>query len=367
MRDNTDNYRTLFLNGAALADVRAPVEYEKGAFPGVANLPLMNDAERHRVGICFRQSGQNAAIALGNKLVSGQKKSERIAAWRAFAQANPDGYLYCFRGGLRSQTAQEWLKVDAGIDYPRVIGGYKAMRHFLLCTMEQAIHECRFIVLGGMTGTGKTDVLAGLPNSLDLEAHAHHRGSSFGRHVGIQPAQISFENAVSIDILRKRAAGHPVLVLEDESRLIGRCSLPVPLYQCMQSSSMVWLEDDLDNRIQRILRDYVIDLRAEFVSFYGEAQGGALFAVRLRQSLDKLVKRLGGERHQRVATLMDLALGGQERTGDPGLHRDWIRVLLTEYYDPMYRYQRELKSSRIIFSGRQQDVSDYLLTLKVHQ
>lgn len=356
MRDDTDNYRQLFLDDVAMMDVRAPIEFTKGAFATAVNVPLMDDLERHKVGICFKHSGQEAAIALGNRLVSGENKSVRMASWTTFAQANPDGYLYCFRGGLRSQTVQEWLKSEAGIVYPRVMGGYKAMRDFLLRTTEQALAECRFVVVGGMTGAGKTDVLKQLANSLDLEAHAYHRGSSFGRHVGAQPAQIDFENSLAVDILKKRHAGHDVLILEDESRVIGRCNLPIALYQHMQVCPMIWLEDSLRNRVQRILRDYVVDLCAEFVDVYGQELGFVLFAERLRKNLTNLIKRLGGERHQRLLRLMDVGLAEQERTGNVELHRNWIMGLLTEYYDPMYRYQRDLKSSRIAYAGDQQSV-----------
>src|SRR3546814_8845970 len=121
------------------------------------------------------------------QLVSGQVKARRVAAWAEFARAHPDGYLYCFRGGLRSQISQAWLKDEAGIEYPRVIGGYKAMRGFLLQTIEDAIAQCGFVEVGGMTGTGKTDLLRQLGNSLDLAHHAHHRGSSIGKHVTGQP------------------------------------------------------------------------------------------------------------------------------------------------------------------------------------
>ena len=90
---------------------------------------------------------------------------------------------------------------EAGIDYPRVVGGYKAMRTFLIDTTEQAMAQCRFVVLGGYTGIGKTEVLAQLPSALDLEGHANHRGSSFGRHATPQPGQIDFDNRLAIDIL----------------------------------------------------------------------------------------------------------------------------------------------------------------------
>jgi len=341
-------------------DVRAPIEFQKGAFPHAVNLPLMNDEERHEVGVCYKRHGQDAAFALGHKLVSGNIRAERVAAWAQFAQAHPGGYLYCFRGGQRSRIAQEWLSEELGFRYPRVLGGYKAMRTYLIETIEQAVAECDITVLGGMTGTGKTEVLHQLDNSLDLEAYAHHRGSSFGSHAHAQPSQIDFENRLAIEILRKRHLGHSALVVEDESRIIGSRNLPLSLYQNMQSRPMVWLEDTLSNRIERILKDYVIDLRAEYVAMFGPDQGPNKYALRLRQNLDNIMRRLGGERHQRLAATMDAALEEQARSGSCERHREWIAGLLVHYYDPMYVYQRERKSSRIVFTGHHQDVVDYL-------
>ncbi len=360
MRPNSAHYRDIFLHDLPLMDVRAPVEYTKGAFPHTVNLPLMNDLERQKVGTSYKQHGQDAAIELGHQLVRGQLKAERIEAWAAFARANPDGYLYCFRGGLRSQITQQWLKEEAGIDYPRVIGGYKALRNFLIDTTEAAVAECDFVIVGGMTGTGKTEVLAQLDNAVDLERHANHRGSSFGKHATPQPGQIDFENLLAIDLLKKRAAGMQQFVLEDESRLIGICSLPLPLHHGMQQYPLVWLEDSLEGRVERILGDYVIDLSAEFIALHGEEQGFVAFAERLQQSLKNIVKRLGGERYQRLAAIMDEALVEQQRSGAVDLHRGWIEGLLGEYYDPMYAYQRESKAVRIEFSGDQQAVVEYL-------
>ena len=360
MRDNTSDYRQLFLDDVPMMDARAPVEFAKGAFPGVVNLPLMDDGERQKVGTCYKQHGQQAAIELGQRLVDGALKAQRIEAWAAFAKANPEGYLYCFRGGLRSQIVQQWLKSEAGIDYPRVIGGYKAMRGFLIDSTEQALAQCRFILVGGMTGTGKTEVLAQLGNSLDLEGHANHRGSSFGKRATAQPGQIDFENALAIDILKKRAAGQEQFVLEDESRIIGKCALPLELYQGMQHFPLVWLEDSLAGRVERILKDYVIDLSAEFIALQGAEEGFKAFAERLQQSLANIVKRLGGERYQRLAAIMDQALLEQENQGTVDLHRAWIEALLVEYYDPMYTFQRESKAGRIEFVGEQAAVVEFL-------
>ncbi|MBC9252376.1 tRNA 2-selenouridine(34) synthase MnmH [Pseudomonas alcaligenes] len=359
MRDNTADYRQLFLADVPMMDMRAPVEFAKGAFPATVNLPLMTDIERQKVGTCYKQKGQQAAIELGHQLVSGQTKAERIEAWAAFAKANPNGYLYCFRGGLRSQIVQQWL-AEAGIDYPRVLGGYKAMRGFLLETTQQAVAQCDFVSVGGMTGTGKTEVLAALDNALDLEGHANHRGSSFGKRATGQPAQIDFENRLAIDLLKKRAAGHRQFVLEDEGRIVGSCTVPLELYQGMQRYPLVWLEDSFANRVERILRDYVTGLCAEFVALHGAEQGFVLFAERLQQSMANILKRLGGERYQRLSAILAEALAEQQRSGAVDLHRAWIEGLLSEYYDPMYAYQRDSKSSRIEFAGDRTAVLEYL-------
>lgn len=359
MRDDCTDYRQLFLDDAPMMDMRAPVEFTKGAFPGVVNLPLMTDQERQKVGTCFKQQGQAAAITLGHQLVGGAVKQTRMEAWAAFAKSHPDGYLYCFRGGLRSQIVQQWLK-EAGIDYPRVKGGYKALRTFLLETTQQAVDQCNFVLVGGLTGTGKTDVLLQLDNLLDLEGHANHRGSSFGKRATGQPMQIDFENALAIDLLKKRDRGIEQFVLEDEGRLVGICSVPLALYQGMQKYPLVWLEDSFGNRVERILRDYVINLCAEFTALHGEERGPQLFAERMRQSMVNIRKRLGGERFQRLATLLEQALEEQLRSGAVDLHRAWIEGLLNEYYDPMYAYQRDAKAERIEFAGDGVEVREYL-------
>jgi tRNA 2-selenouridine synthase len=360
MRDNSANLREIFLNDIPLMDVRAPVEFDKGAFAHAINLPLMNDDERQRVGTSYKQQGQQAAIELGHRLVSGDIKQARIEAWAAFAKAHPDGYLYCFRGGLRSQITQQWLRDEADVPYPRVLGGYKAMRSYLLEVTEDAVTQCDFVVLGGLTGCGKTEVLDQLGNALDLEGHANHRGSSFGKHASGQPAQISFENQLSVDILKKRAQGIAQFVLEDEGRAIGSRAVPLSLHRRMQQAPLVWLQDSVENRVGRILKDYVIDLCAEFITLHGLEQGFERFAERLRQSLASIVKRLGGERYQRLAASMDAALLEQQRSGQVDEHRQWISGLLSEYYDPMYAYQRDSKAPRIEFAGDRAAVVAYL-------
>ncbi|MFP4592425.1 MAG: tRNA 2-selenouridine(34) synthase MnmH [bacterium] len=360
MRDNISDFQRLFLSDVPLLDVRAPVEFERGAFPGAVNLPLMDDDERHRVGLCYKEQGQDAAIVLGHQLVSGDRKAQRIAAWARFAQAHPDGYLYCFRGGLRSQLVQQWLRDGAGIDYPRVIGGYKAMRTFLIETADAATREGAFLMLGGLTGSGKTDVLADLDAAVDLEGLARHRGSSFGRRATAQPSQVDFENVLSIQFLRQRSAGVRTLVLEDEGRFIGSRDLPLALFERMQTSPLVWLEVPFEERVERVLRDYVQGLSAEFCAVQGPAAGFDAYAARLRDALAGIARRLGSERYASLSGLLEQALARQAENGEVDLHRAWIVELLQHYYDPMYDYQRDKRESRVVFRGNRDAVTAYL-------
>ena len=90
----------------------------------------------------------------------------------------------------------------------------------------------------------------------------------------------------------------------------------------------------------------MVDLCAEFIDVHGD-DGFALFSERLLASLNNVQKRLGSERHRRMLVLMEDALAEQARSGTVDLHRGWIEGLLSEYYDPMYAFQREKKDARM--------------------
>lgn len=357
----TDDYLSLFLADTPMIDTRAPVEFAKGAFPGAVNLPLMTDDERAEVGTCYKKHGQEAAIELGHRLVQGQVKAARVEAWVDFARDNPAGYLYCFRGGLRSQICQQWLH-EADCDYPRIVGGYKAMRGFLIDQLAFLCEQHPLVILAGQTGAAKTELLNKLPQSVDLEGRANHRGSSFGRRVDGQPSQIDFENRVAIDLLRchHRDKTRPI-VLEDESHLIGRCVLPAPLKDAMACAPVVVLDVDMEARVEHSFTNYILRKQTEWQDYVGAEAGFERFEEDLRASLGRIRKRLGGLRYAQLSEQLEQALAAHRR-GDPHLHRLWIRALLEDYYDPMYNYQLNKKAERIIFRGTPQEVREYLTT-----
>ncbi len=358
-RSDSQDYHRIFLNDTPLLDVRSPIEFSKGAFPTACNIPLMSDAEREQVGICYKHAGQEAAIALGHRLVSGETKANRLQKWQDFTQKNPTGYLYCFRGGLRSRTVQEWLR-QAGCDYPLVVGGYKAMRRFLL---EQLEVTAPLLRLAGQTGSGKTELLQqliqeGYPG-IDLEKLANHRGSAFGRNPDDhQPTPINFENALAIDWLKVRHAylTHPrPILIEDEGRAIGRLAQPLAFYNHFRQQPVVVLTAPFAERVDRILDEYVQQQRLVFQRLYGE-HGSQHHRDFMLTALDRIRKRLGGVCHQQIRNCM---LQAFESNSDI-LHRQWIETLLKAYYDPMYDYQLRQKKDQIVFSGNAGEVREFL-------
>ena len=352
-RANSSDFRAIISDKSPLMDVRAPIEFDKGAFNLSINHPLMNNDERAKVGLCYKNNGQAAAITLGNALVSGQSKATRLAQWQDFARENPQGYLYCFRGGLRSQTVQRWLK-ESGVNYPLLIGGYKALRQFLLNELEQlALHP--LTILAGNTGCGKTPFLAHCANSLDLEGAAGHRGSSFGGFVTPQSSQINFENNLAEQYITGNFSLEQTLILEDESRLIGSVHLPESLRQAMILAPIVVIEESLDYRLEHIYQEYIINMTAQYQEKHGVEQGFIAFSQYLEQGLFKIRKRLGTQRYGQLKTIQSTALthqrNSQQQNGQLHYHLDWLKPLLSEYYDPMYQYQLGLKAERVIFRG----------------
>lgn len=356
------DYRQLFLQHTSLLDVRAPVEFQAGAFPDTTNLPLLTDEERHLIGIRYKNNGQDAAVALGKELIDGAPKHERVAAWKNHIEEHPNGVLYCFRGGMRSKISQQWIAEETGVAYPRIKGGYKALRNFLLDELDLASKEIHPIILGGRTGSGKTIVLQQLKNRLDLEGLAWHRGSAFGRHATPQPTQIDFENDLSIQLLRHRAAGNPQLIIEDEGKAIGSRHLPISLYERMCVSPLVLLEVSIEERINNSVEEYVTAALTEYQTLHGEQSGFDMWAAYATDSLGRIQKRLGGVDYRAMNNKLQSAIHTLRNTGDAASHAGWIKDLLTDYYDPMYDYQIKNKQERIIFRGNKEQVLNYLST-----
>lgn len=359
MANDYADYQQVFLSDAPLLDVRAPVEFQQGDFPAAVNLPLMNDAEREAVGICYKQRGQQAALELGHSLVHGEERQRRLELWRQFCRNHPNGYIYCLRGGLRSHIVQQWLK-ESGVDYPLIVGGYKALRRYLM-QVNQEIAAMPMHVVAGNTGSGKTILINELEQGIDLEGAARHRGSSFGKTLQGQSCQVDFEHRLAIALLKKRRYGIERWVIEDEGKIIGSNHVPLEIYQTMTESPIVVIDDPFETRLARLKFEYIEHMSDSFKTHYGEESGWIKFSDYLKQGLFAIRKRLGLERYQQLDAAMDNALRQQQAGGGNDGHFAWLAPLLVEYYDPMYTYQLQKKAERIVFKGDYEQVKAFLI------
>ncbi|AIR63345.1 tRNA 2-selenouridine synthase [Cedecea neteri] len=357
-RPNTQDYDRLLLNDIPLIDVRAPVEFAQGSMPAAHNLPLMLDDERAQVGTCYKQQGQQAAVDLGHRLVSGERKASRIERWLESCRQQPEGYLCCARGGMRSHIVQQWLR-ENGLEYPLVTGGYKALRQHAMQVIDTR-SQWPMIIVSGNTGCGKTILIRSLPTGVDLEGLAHHRGSSFGRTIVAQPSQASFENNLAVTLLKISPTEPKKLVVEDEGRMIGSRHIPEAFREQMLRSPIVAIDDPFELRLERLKNEYFRQMSEAFLSVSEEDTAWRDYAEYLHHGLFAIRRRLGMERFQQFTARLDEALLTQRKTGSCEGHLAWLSPLLKEYYDPMYRYQLSQKADQIVFRGDYQQVEAWL-------
>lgn len=352
----------LFLARTPFLDVRAPIEFAAGSAPGAVNLPLLNDNERAAVGIEYKERGQESAIALGHNLVSGREREMRVAHWLEFVRQNPNARLYCFRGGLRSQLVRSAL-LEKGVDLPLIPGGYKRLRAFFLATIERLVGQEKFVVLTGLTGAGKTLFLRAHAEDFrhcDLEALAEHRGSAFGRTPKPQPSLADFENRLAVQLLEVNASIQPgPIVLEDESRTIGKLVLPRSLFGRMAESPLVVLERPREKRARLLVSTY---LEENYHLRNGDRD--EMKILQLSQDLDSdlkaIGKRLGGAELRTIQEMVRSAIAEQLASGKFSTHYEWVDRLLARYYDPVYERHLEREKDRIVFRGGSEDILGWL-------
>ena len=349
---DADYRRSLIKNDTPLIDLRAPIEFNKGAFPSSVNIPILNDIQRASVGITYKKEGSQSAEELGFDLVKNQK-DEIIHSWKNFIKENPESHIYCMRGGKRSQIAKSWLS-RKGINVPSIKGGYKALRQSSIEILNSVNNDEKdWIILAGCTGTGKTAILRNLNSAIDLEAHALHRGSAFGGLAKQQPTTINFENNLASEYIKHN---NKILFLEDESRMIGKLSLPNAWYKKMKEAKIVIIELDIDERVSNIAKEYVYNPLENKISKKNLNE-------LLQSSLLKISKRLGLKLYNEISIKIQNILIDLKKLP----HEEWIKDLLVNYYDPMYDYQLEAKKNRCILKGSKTKIINYLNQIEANQ
>ena len=258
-----------------LIDVRSPAEFIKGHIPGAINLPLFENEERAKVGTLYKQSGKLNAILKGLEIV-GPKQTE--IAKRAIKISNNNKLnIHCWRGGMRSESVA-WLLSQVGLECAVLEGGYRTYRRYIKSEFSK---PWKFIVIGGMTGSGKTDLIQNLAKKnkqiIDLEELANHKGSAFGGiGKGNQPSTEQFENNLYEEFLNLEI--NQEIWIEDESKSVGRVNIPDEIFLNMRKSQVVEIKMNKEWRIQRLVKEYA-RLNTEHLT-------GAILRIQ---------KRLGGD------------------------------------------------------------------------
>lgn len=289
-----------------IIDVRSPGEHEIGRIPGAINMPIFNDEERAKVGTRYKQAGKDFAIQLGLEFV-GSKLAVFAKQARKLTKNNTL-LVHCWRGGMRSQN-MAWLFELIGLKAFILEDGYKGYRAHI---RAQLGNDIPIVILGGFTGSGKTDILKELEKLgeqfIDLEGIAHHKGSAFGS-IGesAQPTNEQFENNLAEEWL-KLDITRPVW-LEDESITMGKCGIPMTLFKRMREAKVYQVMIPQKVREERLVKEY--------------ANGDDLG---LKSALERISKKLGGLRAQEAFEALET--------------KDFRKVadISLQYYDKAYGY-----------------------------
>jgi tRNA 2-selenouridine synthase len=327
-------------------DVRSPGEYMHAHIPKAHSFPLFSDEERKVVGTSYKQVGRQDAIKIGLDYF-GPKMCEMVEKAETIAQKSAGNILlvHCWRGGMRS-AAIAWLLDLYGFDVYLLEGGYKAFRKWVLAYYEN--NKVPMMVIGGYTGSGKTEILHALAAMgeliIDLEGIAGHRGSAFG-NLGLpeQPGVEQVENCLAINLRNISAqllnSENKWVWIEDESRRIGNINLPEAFHKNLKSAPFIFLKIPFEKRIDNIL------------SVYGQFPED-----RLEDSILRIRKRMGNDNNSTALFLL------KEKN-----IRACFEILLN-YYDRYYlksSFQYERESKEIIPENfKAEEIAAYLISIK---
>ncbi|MBI2754692.1 MAG: tRNA 2-selenouridine(34) synthase MnmH [Betaproteobacteria bacterium] len=296
----------------AALDVRSPSEYAEDHVPGALSCPVLDDAERARIGTLYKQvssfeAGRSGAALIARNIARHVENAfaGKPRAWKPL--------VYCWRGGKRSAAMAHVLR-EIGWDAMTLQGGYKAYRRFVVERLAELPPRFRFRVVHGVTGSGKSRFLRALKRAgaqvLDLEALAAHRGSVLGNlPERPQPSQKMFESVLLASLARLDASR--LVYIEGESRKIGQLQVPAALIEAMRASECVVLEAGLETRVALLMDEYR--------HFFDDPAA-------LGAQLDCLAELHGRERIEEW-----------KRLAAQGEWRSLVARLLEEHYDPAYR------------------------------
>ena len=287
---------------ADVIDVRTPSEFAEDHVPGAINRPVLSDEERAIVGTLHAKASAFEAKKLGAALIS-----RNIAGIVDGLRDRPREFaplVYCWRGGQRSRSLAHVMN-EIGWRAVQLDGGYRAYRRHVCAALEALPARCSYRVICGLTGSGKSRLLAALARegaqTLDLEGLARHRGSLLGDLPG-RPAAVAeaVREPAPAGAARRSIPRDPVFV-ESESKKIGRLQVPESLLATMRGSPCVRVDLSRPMRIALLEEEYAHFLAdpallgerlAPLVPLHGKATIERWGALSMARDFDALVEEL---------------------------------------------------------------------------
>lgn len=297
-------------------DVRSPSEYKHAHIPHAKSLPIFSDQQRAEIGTAYKQKSIQDAIKIGLSHFGKDLTHYIQTVEKELATVEDKKIIvHCWRGGMRS-SAMAWLLDFYGFDVVLLEGGYKSYRNHVLSNLALPL---QYTILGGYTGSGKTEVLLELKNRgeavIDLEGLASHKGSAFGA-IGMQeqPSQEQFENNLYQELSNYYSISQEGAItqektiwIENESQRIGLINIPKQLFNHIIQAKLFVLNISFEERLKYILTQY-----------------GNLDKEKLKEAVLRIQKKLGGLDTKNV--INDLAEGNIQAAFD----------VLLKYYDRQY-------------------------------
>lgn len=309
-----------------IIDARSPKEFEHSIIPGAYNYYALSNEEHAHVGHVYKNDSRPYGKILGASYICANTARHIKNIYKDFPLGSFIA-IYCARGGLRSKSIALILS-EAGYVVDKIQMGYKEYRAYVLKYLESFPHK-NFIALGGNTGCGKTELLQNLSPSIDIEGLANHLGSSFGAIKGDQPSQKKFQNTLSQHLLD--IGQNSWVFVEAESKKLGNIVLPSLFYKRIHEGIRVEVVAPLEQRVQRILKDY-------------QSVDEAFFMKRMEMIRPYIKKSI------REEVLKAFGQGDLAKVSE---------LLLVEYYDKVYK-----KPDKIDFIVDTGDFDRALLKLK---
>jgi tRNA 2-selenouridine synthase len=259
--------KLLYNDNHLLIDARSEKEFEETSIPTAINFPVLNNTERHNVGLVYKNYSDLAAVQLASEYAI--PKTDTL---KNFLKENNAGekeiIVYCWRGGGRSKFLSKMI-FDAGYNPKTLVNGIKSYRNIVNSFFQLNSFPQSLLELNGLTGCGKTDLINAVSTSLpvlNLEKSARHFSSLFGyvpykiRGYKQVKNQSVFENNIFGEYIYNLNchSAQNTYIVESESRKVGDFFIPNMLYSAIEGAESIRIEASIESRVKRLTNDYFI-------------------------------------------------------------------------------------------------------------